>query len=195
MSRADVLTKAQFYAHDLADNSALDRFCSELIYELGRSAHLVNTAIVPVSSGAAIYSYPTNAIEMLDVFYDDKILSAERQETIEQNARTWQATAGTPSAWVKEMENKQELRIYPTSSATTGDLSYPNAEPLGVDMPDNAFVMLFTEYRPDPLVWMEDWMALEIASREFARESDHTDAAMAKVCGEIGQLLRVMVSA
>ncbi len=193
MSRADVVALAQFYANDLADDAALNRFLDDVIYEQGREAVMCATTLMAVSSGQGPYDYPPGAIEIFDIFFDGKILSAERQETIEVLARTWQSSTGTPVAWVKENEEKAQFRLYPKSTAVTGSFSFPNGEPFGVDLPDNALVVVHSEYRTDVLPWMEDWIALEIASREFNRESDHQDPALAKVLSETGQVLRQMV--
>lgn len=193
MSRPDVLALAQFYANDLADDAALDRFLDDVIYEQGREAIMCRASLQAISSGQGPYDYPEGAIEIFDVFYDGKVLSAERQETIEALSRTWQSATGTPIAWVKENEEKAQYRIYPKSTASTGSFSFPNAEPFGVDLPDNALVVIHSEYRRDVLPWMEDWIALEIAAREFMRESDHADPAFAKALAETGQLLRAMV--
>lgn len=193
MSRADVLALAQFYANDLADDSALDRFLDDVIFEQGRDAIMMGVSLVAVDAAGNPYDYPVGAIELFDVFYDGKVLSAERQETVEVLSRTWQSAEGTPIAWVKENEEKAQFRLYPKPTATTGNFSFPNAEPFGVDLPDNAIVVLHSEYRENILPWMEDWIALEIAAREFMRESDHTDEILAKVLSETGQLLRQMV--
>lgn len=193
MSRADVLTLAQFYANDLADNSALDRFLDDVIYEQGREPIMMAVSLDSIVSGQGPYDYPAGAIELFDVFFDGKILSCERQETLEVLSRTWQSSTGTPIAWVKENEEKAQYRLYPKSTAATGSMSFPNGEPFGVDLPDNALVIIHSEYRQDVLPWMEDWIALEIAAREFSRESDHQDPAIAKALADTGQLLRQMV--
>lgn len=191
MSRTDVLALCQWYANDLADESALNRYLDDVIYEQGRDAIMMNVTLVAVDNNP--YDYPENAIELFDIFYDGKILSAERQESIEVLSRTWLSSSGTPVAWVKENEEKAQYRLYPRPTATTGDMDFPNAEPFGVDLPDNAIVVIHSEYRPHVLPWMEDWVALEVTAREFLRESDHADPVLAKALAETGQLLRQMV--
>ena len=66
-------------------------------------------------------------------------------------------------------------------------------EPLGRDYPLYNLALIHTEYRADVMPYLEPALTFYVLAREYARESDHVNPAMAALCHEFADLCLEMI--
>lgn len=193
MSRSDVLQLCQDLCTNQADAIALTKFYDEVVSDLGREEWLVEVALIATTAGTSQYAPPEPVIELLCVYYDDRLLSKERVRALEAVNPNWRDERGTPRAYVVEDESNTRFRLYPKPEVDSKDFIFMFGSPLGLDFPEYAVAAVLTELREDLPLWLEMPVAFAILAREFARESDHTDMAFADACKKVSQILMQMV--
>jgi len=176
-----------------ANATAITKFYNEVVADLGRADWLITANLLPTSTDTFEYDPPEQTVELRGVFYDDRWLYKEGLRNIGAVNPQWRDERGTPRAYVIEDESNTKFRLYPKPDKDSKDFIFMFGSPLGLDFPEYAVLVLYTELREDLPVWMEMPVAFEILAREFARESDHTDQVFAKTCRAISELLFKMV--
>lgn len=195
MSRSDVLALCQSLSTDQADATAIDKYYDEAVADLGRAEWLVAASLVAVTAGTNQYTPPTATVDLLAVYYDDRLLAKENLRALEAINPQWRDERGTPRAYVIEDETSKQFRLYPTPTVSSKDFSFVFGAPLGVDFPEYAVCVTHTETRETLPKWLELPVAFEILQREFARESDHKDMKFSEACKMLAAALLKMVEA
>lgn len=193
MPRSDVITLCQDLCTNQADEAALTKFYDEVISDLGRAEWLVTAELLATTAGTNQYNPATTVVEILYVFYDDRLLYKENLRALEAINPQWRDERGAPRAYVIEDETNNQFRLYPTPVVDSKDFIFAFGSPLGLDFPEYAVVVVQTETREVLPEWLEFPIAFEILAREFARESDHVDHEFAKACKSIADILMRMV--
>jgi hypothetical protein len=193
MSQSDVLALVQELCTNQADPTAIIKYYNEFVADLGRGDWLTVPVILPVTAGTFEYNPPDVIADLKGVFYDDRWLYKENLRALEAINPHWRDESGTPRAYIVEDESNHKFRIYPKPDRDSKDFIPIFGSPLGLDFPEYSVVVLMTEIRIDLPTWLEMPVAWEVLSREFARESDHTDAAFAKIARQISQNMLKMV--
>jgi len=193
MAQSDVLSLVQELSTNQADATAIIKYYEEIVADLGRDDWLIVAEILAVTADTFEYDPPDTTADLKGVFYDDRWLYKENLRALEVINPNWRDERGTPRAYVIEDESNHKFRLYPTPDRNSKDFIPIFGSPLGMDFPEYSVVVLITELRTDLPPWLEQPVAWEIIAREFARESDHTDATLAKVAHQISQRMLEMV--
>lgn len=194
MAKADVLSLVQLIGADQADAGQIDRYYSDVVYALAQKRLVTNVSLIPTTFNTAIYSFPASAVELISVFYDDyEVRKASIAECSSYYGSNWRDVKGSPVAYVTENEADRTFRLVPQPQANSKDFIFSHGRPLGLDYPDYAAAVLHTEFRQDLPVWLELPVALDVAAREFSRDSDHRDLEFANITKQIAEFLYAMV--
>lgn len=195
MSKADVLALCQSLSTNQADAIAIEKYYDDVVTDLGRDEWLVAASLVATVAGTNQYTPPSNTVELLHVFYDNRVLYKETHRALEGINPQWRDERGTvPTSYVIEDETNEQFRVHPTPTVSSKDFSFVLGEPMGRDFPEYAVCAIHTETRDDLPAFLEMPVALLVLHREFSRESDHKDLKFADTCKVIADMLLRMVA-
>lgn len=191
--KSNVLQLVQNLSSSQADATAIDRFYDDVVRDLGQRPWLTQATLISVTAGTAVYTPATSVIRILDVYYDNRVLRKATKQELESIDAQWRDLRGSPFAYVSEDETAKDFRIVPNPEVSSKDFIFLFGSPFGLDYPEYAVAIVHTETRIDLPAWLEMPVAFEILRREFIRESDHKDAEFAAACGQLSDLLFLLV--
>ena len=195
MPKADVLALATTLSGTQVDAVTLERYYRDAVYDFARKAYLTAITEVSVVAGTPTVTFPTPAVDILDVIFDARVLDPAELDDLEAaRPGDWRDEKGLPVAWVPEDEQQRTFRLYPIPDTNSKALSFPHGEPLGEDYPVYDVAIFHTETRTDVPPWLEAALAFAILVPEFGRESNHQDPIFAKMCAMVAGLMLQMVS-
>lgn len=193
MPKANVLTLVDVLSNGLADSVTSARFYDEAVIDLVRGGWIVNVALVAALAGEGLYELPVSGVSLLATFYDDREMSRVEQSELEWITPQWRDRRGIPVAYVTTDETDKEFRLFPQPDVSSKDFSFILGSPMGLDFPEYAAAVLFTEVRDDLPDWLDLPLTFVVLGREFARESAHRDFAFAATCEQVAKVLIGMV--
>ncbi len=193
MSKAATLQLTQDLSKGLADATMCDRYYRDIVLELGREDILTQASLIPVNAETGEYTLPTQAVEMIDLFYDDHPLMEAKLREVESRDPQWRSRLGPPIVYITQHETIRTFSLYPTPEMNSKDFIFLFGSPFGRDYPAYALAMIHTENREDIPEWLELPVAFDILSREFARESNHRDTLFSKTCKSMADFLLGLV--
>jgi hypothetical protein len=170
MSKADTLALATLLAGPDVDQTLLDRFYQDVVWEFGQAELLVQPAYIGVTAGTGEFQLPARGVRLLTVFYEDEELGPLRLTDVAALDPHWRDAQGHPLAYIVDDVTARGFRLYPIPDMS----SKPGGE--------GVVVVFYTEAPDDVLAWLELPIALTILAREYVRESDHRDPAFAAHC-------------
>lgn len=198
MAQADVLALIDDLAGirsdgaNLADPTLRLRYYTEVVFEHGlvrQSA--MDAAFVAVVAGTAEYAQPAAAINAIAICHDATELRPTLRRGLEAYDPSWRSRRGTPRSYTAQDTDDDAFRLVPvpaSSGATIG-----TSTPFSGTFPDGNLTFFYTDNVTDVPLWDELWVALEVLSREFARESDHLDLTFAQTAQTLAVVLRQLV--
>lgn len=175
--KSDVLTLVETLSLGQADQALCSGYYDELVERLGREQPdllLDVTLIESIEAGTAQIAYPTEAQEILAVFFGGRRLTplARYEVSVIPN---WRSRTGMPIGFVTDGEPDRTLRLYPIPDTDAEAFSFTHGEPLGIDHPGQTVAIIHTVNRQDLPSLFTLPMACDIVATEFTRESDHRD--------------------
>ena len=193
MAKADVLQLVADLSNSRADATVCGDYYDQLVDEMGRSKleSLVNAELAAVVAADGSYSFPTNAIALLAVIFDDKQLMQASEMDVETSDDLWRETQGTPICFVIEDEDARVIQLYPTP-ARAGD-TIGGSTPFVLPHPAGNLTYIYTERRSTEHAYETLWMALEILAREFARDSNHQDLKFSAAARAFANVLKTIL--
>lgn len=195
MAKAAVLALVNDLSYAQADATTVDRYYAEVVQDLTRRGAVVTITLVDVVAGTATYSPPDEAIDVLGVYYDDRVLSRATPRELEWSyGRHWRDVRGSPVAYVEVDETEQAFRLVPVPDHASKPASFIGGSPFGVDYPEGTLALIVTERREDLPEWFDLPLALLVCAREFARESNHRDGGFAQACGSLADAMLAMLA-
>lgn len=193
MALADALALAELYDMlGLVDNEPLERFYREQLYALAQSPYLVDASIIDVSPNTGVFAFPEAAIQLLDVWYDNRSLDFMTRQALASISPTWETERGAPVAYTTESVSARTFKVYPIPTEPSNPFIPVFFEPLGRDYPGYNVVLIATQFHTDPPPWMELPLLLSALGREFQRESSHKDQNFAEGCKQIAAFIERM---
>lgn len=193
MSKADVLALVADLGGSRCDAGVANQYYDDVAYELARASQTLEINLIPSVADTAQYAYPSDAVNLLAVFYDDKQLSRATIREMDAHSINWRDERGTPDDVVTEFEDAKTFRLAPTPDRASADFIFMGT-PLGSEYPEYTCAALYQQKRDDLPAYFDLYMALEILSREFSRESDHRDLRFAQACQQLAALVLRMVT-
>lgn len=193
MTKASVLQWVDDLGRGRANLDVAELYYHDVAYELARLNQTVNVALISSEANTTSYAFPLDALDLIAVFYDDTELHMATARDMEAHSRGWRDDRGTPIDYVLEYETSNVFRLYPTPDVSAKDFIFLGS-PLGTDYPEYTAAALYQQKRDDLPEYFDLYMAIEILSREFERESDHRDLKFATLCQQFGALLLRMVT-
>lgn len=185
VSRASVLGLVGEYAFDLDDAAIVDDFYDDAMWDATRWGVATQVSLVTTTRATATYELGPGRIYGL--FYDDVMLSSMTLQGMEAVNRDWRLAIGQPRAYITQDEDVNTVRLYKQPDENAKDFIFLFGSPLGHDFPNRALGVVMSERRDNLPAWLDVPLALGILGREYARESNHRDAAFAAACRDLGQ--------
>ena len=183
MTKADILTLITSLTYSEADVStdACDRFIDDVLDDLAKSpkAPLTASDTFNTAIGISEYSYDSldiDAVKLIGMSYVNATLWPTTVRDLEQLSKTYRADTGTPYAYTTDEETAHAFEVYPIPTA------------MGVVRG------VYTSKRSTNIQeWLGLYIAFKVMYLEFSRPSNHQDMDYAKLCGEIAELLRIVM--
>lgn len=193
--RADVLALVQLLANNAADTALINSFYDEMVITLAEQRWLTQASLLTFTEGSTTVNLPGNAIEILDLFYDNTPLTELNLEDLKMIfGESWRNQKGYPRAYTLEAETKKTIEVCPAPSFPASPVIPIHGLPIGWDYPTYNGVIINSETRNDVPVYLELPLALMILEREYTRESDHQDLAFAGASGTLAKMLLEFMS-
>ena len=152
-------------------------------------------SLVSIDHTSSTYTIPDDFGRLLQVFYDDEVISRETKDTILFYHPNWQDESGSPLSYVADSENTKTLRLYPQPQVSSEDFIWLLGRPFGTDFPAYSLGVIHTEIRDDTPDWMDLPIALQIMAKEYAQESRHHDLQLAQVAKQMSETLLRIINA
>lgn len=190
-TKNEILALLRELFQDLPDSDTIDVFYDEVIAAVGRLPDPFFVRIVQqtLTSGTAIYDYKTDMLRILHAIMADTMLYETTEDDLNAYSQSWSDDTGNPVAYTIDKVTHRTYRLYPEPDFNSGAFIPTEAQPYGVDYPDDILCLIYADNRTSAI---EDFFVLYIifavAEKEFEYPSDHTDAELAKLCGQIAQL-------
>jgi hypothetical protein len=198
MAKADVLALVDLLAGTRSDSASLattatrDAYYGEAVAEHGLIREgAMNAEFVAVARGTATYNFPDDAVRVLAWVFDAVTLRPTNRRALEAYDSEWRARKGTPQSYTMQDEDARTVRLVPVPNANGMDLG--SSTPFDGAFPDGNLTAIYTDGGEDHPVWDELWLALEVLSREFARDSDHMDMEYATAASQLASVVRILV--
>lgn len=149
------------------------------------------TAAVPITftENNSSVDLPANLLNIIKLIYDDTVLSDLTLRELESINPKWRVVKGKPIAFTRETESAKVIEVFPIPVATSPPIVPVHGLPTGLDYSPGNGICIQSERRNDAPAYLNLPLALLVLQREYARESDHVDAAFAMACGQLAQLL------
>jgi hypothetical protein len=176
MSKADTLALATLLAGPDVDQTLLDRFYRDVVWEFGQAELLVRSTVIPVTAGTGEFQLPERGVRLLTVFYDDEEIGPLRLTDVASLDAHWRDARGRPLAYIVDDRSARGFRLYPIPDVASKTGIYE-------------VTAFHTEAPDDVLVWLELPIALTVLAREYVRESDHRDPVFAASCQNMATAL------
>ena len=173
MAKSDVVTLVDNLSLSVTDATEVGVLYDEVVRELGFMELLTSVEVQQVDGGQATVVLEDDTVMALDVYTSD----GGRLDRTSTNAvkavfgNQWRHLVGSPVAYVKDHEDENVIRLVPTPSGS------------------EVVTIIRTDARDDVPVWLELPLALEVLSREMARESNHQDVKFAAAASGLARML------
>lgn len=192
LALVDVLAGTRSDSASLATTATRDAYYDEMVSEHGlvREGQM-DASFVAATKGDATYAFPAAAVRVLAWIYDAVTLRPTNRRALEAYDSDWRNREGSPRSYTTQSEDARIVRVVPVP-AVTGD-TIGVATPFSGTFPNGNFTAIYTDGSDDHPVWDELWMALDVLSREFARDSDHYDAEFATAASQLASVVRILV--
>lgn len=198
MAQADVFALIDDISGVRSDGAVLDdttaraRYYADVVFQNGLTREAsTNAEFIAVTEATAVYAFPTAAIRLLAVIFDDHQLRPTLRRALEAYDSAWRSRKGTPRSWLTQDEDTRTFRLVPVPPQDGQAIG--TSTPFIGAFPAENLTVVYTENVTDVLPWDELWVALEVLSREYGRESDHHDPMFATTAYQLAQLIRAMV--
>lgn len=138
---------------DMAVSLSLEGLDEEMLADI-LDTHLASTeftydvemVMVELTSGTAVYDYPSDAVDLLHGIMTDTDLILGDEAQLDAIDTNWRTTTGTPSILSADRLDRQ-YRLYPSPTTSSDDLIPIHGEPLGVDYPDGWLILFYQQDR------------------------------------------------
>ena len=186
---SDVENLVTLLSNGQADLTLFPRIYADIVSTLG--AGLWHTTAVPIkfTEGQSVVQLPQNLLSLLQVIYDDTVLSLLDLRDLAMLRNGWRNTSGNPVAATLESETAKTIEVFPVPARTSPPVIPVHGLPVGQDYAPGNGISIHSEWRQDILPYLTVPVALLCLWREYSRESAHTDVAFAALCKELGQFL------
>lgn len=189
MAKANVIQLVNDISLNQADTTIIEGYYTDAVFELARLGFFATLTLVEVTKDTGVYAFPANATRVLDAFWDDDVLSKETVDSLQAESAVWRDARGRPRAYTEESENADFIRLFPVPDVSSKNFSFLLGAPMGVDFPEYSLGLLINETRLDVQDYLDLTLAFMILSKEYLRESDHTDFRMATLCKQLAEFL------
>jgi hypothetical protein len=198
MAKADVLTLVDLLAGTRSDSASLattttrDAYYDEAVSEHGLIREGAMAAeFVAVERGTATYTFPTDAVRVLAWVFDAVTLRPTNRRALEAYDSEWRNRRGTPQSFTMQDEDARTVRVVPVPNADGQAIG--TSTPFDGNFPDGNLTAIYTDGGEDHPAWDELWLAMEVLTREFSRDSDHMDLEYANAASQLASVLRILV--
>jgi len=176
MAKADVLAIVTNLSNGQANPTLISQFYDDVVRDLGRDAWLTDAIATSVAAGQSLVQLPDTTITpQMQIFNGTQLGELNLQKAIWLYGQAWTTASGIPLDVVYEAETRKSFRLLPAPSA------------------NGTLTTITSEYRADVPNYLQWPIALLVFEIEFSRESDHKNAALAKVAGDLGRLMLAML--
>lgn len=162
---------------------------ADVVSTLG--ADLWHTAAVPIkfTAGQTLVNLPNNLLDLLQVIYDDTVLSELNLRDLANLRNGWRNAPGNPVGFTREAEQVKTIEVYPVPLTTSPPIIPVHGLPVGQDYAPGNGISIHSEWRQNVLPYLTLPVALAVLAREYMRESPHTDMNFAMLCKQLSDML------
>lgn len=194
MNKSTIIQLVEDIARVTLDPDTIARYYDDALEDVCKFDRppLVTSEMIEITAGTATYDYPTDAVKIVNAFYDSTQLLPCIISALDAYSDDWRDDSGDPWAFTRDETDKDTYTLYPNPQSSSGAFSFPNAAPMGEDFPDDTVVLIYSQRRDDDIPdWLVFVLVFDILAREFARPSDHQDAEFSDACRSASQLFLV----
>jgi hypothetical protein len=189
MAKADVLQLVDEMALNQVDATIIEGYYADAIVELAVLGFFSTITLIEVTKDQGVYAFPEKSTNIVEAFYDDTILYRETVNGLQAEVPNWRDASGRPVAFTSESETARTLRLYPVPDLPSRDFSFLLGSPMGTDFPEYAIGAILNETVTDAQDYLDLVLAFLILSKEYKRESDHTDFRFADLCAQFADFI------
>ena len=189
MSQADVQSLVNLLSNGQYDPTLFGEFFDDVMSILGGSNWHTTAVPITFTAGQPTVQLPTTLLNLITIIYDKTVLSELTLRELEAFTTGWRNWPGAPIAYTTETETAKSIAVAPIPAQTSPLIVPTHGLPTGRDYQPGNGISIHSELRTDPLEYLTLPIALRILEREYDRESDHRDFAMAMSCKQLADLL------
>ena len=187
--KSDVLALVALLSNGQADPTLASSFYDDAVSRLGGALwHTTATPLI-ISSGQATVNFPASLLSLLQVIYDDDVLSQLNLNELKGLKTSWRNQPGRPVAFTLDAETAKSAELFPVPNVTPTPIIPVHGLPAGQDYAPGNALAIYSQQVTDVLVYLNLPVALKILEREYSRESNHTDLNFAGFAGMLGDYL------
>lgn len=123
-----------------------------------------------------LHRVPDPLVRILALFFDDRMMTWETQQSMEALDPTWRTQRHTPKAYITDNVEDRYIRLWPPADHDCEDLGW-----------------LYTRTLPDAPPFMNLPLAFLVLAREFSRESNHRDMEFAGLSQKLAEQMLAMI--
>lgn len=193
MAYADVAALVSLLSNGQADTTLLPLFYNDVMNQLGPQDWHTNAVPVTFAENTSTVNLPSTLLDLLQLVYDDTVLSELSYRELEALNPGWRNVKGTPRAYTTEAETVKTVEVFPVPTQTSPPIIPVHGQPTGQDYAPGNGIVFMAEYRTAELPYITLPFALKVLAREYVRESDHQDVAYATLCDNFATMLLEML--
>lgn len=189
----DVLNLVTLLSNGQADLTLFPKFYADVVSVLGSGLWHTTAVPITVTEGQATVNLPPNLLNLLQVIYDDTVLSRLELRELANLRFGWRNVPGQPVGYTIEAEQIKTIEVYPVPTQTSPQIVPVHGLATGLDYVPGNGISIHSEWRQNVLPYLTLPVALACLAREYQRESDHQDFSFAGLCTQLSQLLFKML--
>lgn len=191
MSRGSCLIIVQDLARQQAIQEQIDRFYTEVAYELGQQGVFCGVLGVEAQRGVSEYEVPAPGVTAFGYLYDGHWMDQTDLRSIESVSAYWRGRNLHPFAVTKEGKDAKAFQLYPSPQVDGSIIVNPDS--LGADFPRYDVHVIAGVAQTDLPDWVDLPVAYAVLAREYMRESNHMDHELAAMFKQLSELFFSMM--
>lgn len=186
---SDVENLVTLLSNGQANLTVFPLLYGDVVSTLG--ADLWHSVAVPIkfTAGSTLCNLPSNLLELLQVVYDDTVLSELNLRDLANLRNGWRNSPGNPVGFTRQAEQVKTIEVFPVPTQTSPPIIPVHGLPTGQDYAPGNGISIHSEWRQNVLPYLTLPVALAVLYREYTRESPHTDQNFAMGCKQLSDLL------
>lgn len=169
----------------------------EALAQLARARAFGTVAWIQAVAGQALYSVPTETVEIVTVLYNDRRLDYARETQLDRWQAGWEALSGEPQYYTYTTQSPNVIRVVPHPVRTGSAIPTAALVPMVMPTEDNLVVLVTVDVSagitdPEDTIpcraGYDDWLVYETTRALASREVDTQNLPLAALCQQLADL-------